>query len=177
MPNGLTPLHFAAANDQRPAAEYLVSKGADVSAVARHSGTPLDVAYESERREFVRWLESKGGRFTPLRFDVTTLTPAVHRVAFPWGMMNNVLVFSGTDGADDDGRGDVGRHVRARDPDQLRGQHARERIGDRHRQRADVAADHLPELVVFGCQRAGGRRVRPAPRATRVSPMTALPIG
>ena len=99
MPNGLTPLHYAAANDQRPAADYLVSKGADVSAVARHSGTPLDVAYESNRREFVSWLESKGGRFTPLRFDVTTLTPSIHRVAFPWGMMNNVLVFSGTDGA------------------------------------------------------------------------------
>jgi len=98
-PNGLTPLHLAAANDQRQAAEYLISKGADVNAVARHSGTPLDLAYESERPEIVRWLESKGGRFTPLRFDVATLTPAIHRVAFPWGMMNNVLVFSGADGA------------------------------------------------------------------------------
>jgi hypothetical protein len=99
MPNGLTALHLAAANDQRPAAEYLISKGADVNAVARHSGTPLDLAYESELPEVVRWLESKGGRFTPLRFDVVTLAPALHRVAFPWGMMNNVLVFSGTDGA------------------------------------------------------------------------------
>ena len=98
-PNGLTPLHLAAANDQRQAAEYLISKGADVNAVARHSGTPLDLAYESVRPEIVRWLESKGGRFTPLRFDVATLTPAIHRVAFPWGMMNNVLVFSGADGA------------------------------------------------------------------------------
>jgi cyclase len=70
-----------------------------VNAVAKHAGTPLDMAYESNRPEFVRWLEAKGGRFTPLRFDVSTLTPAVHRVAFPWGMMNNVLVFSGTDGA------------------------------------------------------------------------------
>jgi glyoxylase-like metal-dependent hydrolase (beta-lactamase superfamily II) len=98
-PDGLTPLHMAAVYGQRPTAEYLISKGADVNAVARHSGTPLDVAYEAENREFVSWFESKGARATPLRFDVTTLTPAIHRLAFPWGMMNNVLVFSGADGA------------------------------------------------------------------------------
>ncbi len=99
MPNGLTALHLAAVNDQTPAAEYLLSKGADINAVARHSGTPLDLVYESGNAETARWLESKGARVTPLRFDVVALTPAVHRVAFPWGMMNNVLVFSGTDGA------------------------------------------------------------------------------
>ncbi len=98
-PGGPTPLHLAAANGQRAIVEYLVGKGADVNAVTRHSGTPLDVAYESDQREIVRWLESKGARFTALRFDVTQLTPAVHRVAFPWGMMNNVLVFSGSGGA------------------------------------------------------------------------------
>ena len=96
---GATPLHLAAANDQRKAVEYLLSKGADINAVARHAGTPLDLAYESGRPGIVAWLESKGARFTPLRFDVATITPAVHRVAFPWGMMNNVLVVSGTDGA------------------------------------------------------------------------------
>jgi glyoxylase-like metal-dependent hydrolase (beta-lactamase superfamily II) len=98
-PNGFTPLHAAALYGQRGAAEYLAEKGADVNAVARHSGTPLDVAYESDQGAFVTWLQSRGARFTPLRFDISTLTPAVHRVAFPWGMMNNVLVFSGTDGA------------------------------------------------------------------------------
>ncbi len=98
-PGGLTPLHMAAVNSQRAVAEYLLRQGADVNAVARHSGTPLDLAYEADRGEMVKWLESKGARFTPLRFDVTWLTPAVHRIAFPWGMMNNVLVFSGTDGA------------------------------------------------------------------------------
>jgi glyoxylase-like metal-dependent hydrolase (beta-lactamase superfamily II) len=98
-PGGPTPLHLAAANGQRAAAEYLLAKGADVNAVARHSGTPTDLAYESDRKELVQYLESKGGRLTPLRFDVSTLTPAVHRIAFPWGMMNNVLVFSGSDGA------------------------------------------------------------------------------
>jgi hypothetical protein len=98
-PDGLTPMHMAALYGRRDAAEYLLSRGADINAVARHSGTPLDLAAEGENREFAGWLESKGARVTPLRFDITTLTPAVHRVAFPWGMMNNVLVFSGTDGA------------------------------------------------------------------------------
>ncbi len=98
-PGGLTPLHMAAVNGQRAAAEFLLARGADVNAVARHSGTPLDVALEADRVELARWLESKGGRATPMSFDVTTVTPAVRRIAFPWGMMNNVLVFSGTDGA------------------------------------------------------------------------------
>ena len=98
-PDGLTPMHMAAMYEQRQAVEYLISKGADVNAVARHTGTPLDVAWEGPDRDFAAWLESRGARVTPLRFDVTTITRAVHRLAFPWGMMNNVLVFSGADGA------------------------------------------------------------------------------
>jgi cyclase len=98
-PGGPTPLHLAAANGQRAAAQYLVAKGADVNAVARHSGTPVDLAYESDRLDLARWLESKGGRPTPLCFDVTMVTPSISRIAFPWGMMNNVVVFSGNDGA------------------------------------------------------------------------------
>jgi glyoxylase-like metal-dependent hydrolase (beta-lactamase superfamily II) len=96
---GLTLLHLAANYGQRATAEYLIAKGADVNAVTRHAGTPLDLAYEAKQSEFVKWLESRGGRLTPITFDVTTLSPRVHRLAFPWGMMNNVLVFSGTDGA------------------------------------------------------------------------------
>jgi glyoxylase-like metal-dependent hydrolase (beta-lactamase superfamily II) len=98
-PNGFTPLHAAALYGQRGTAEFLVAKAADLNAVARHSGTPLDVAYEAGQTEFVAWLEPQGARFTPLRFDVVQVAPAIRRVAFPWGMMNNVVVFSGTDGA------------------------------------------------------------------------------
>ena len=98
-PNGFTPLHAAALYGQRGTAEFLVAKGADLNAVARHSGTPLDVAYEAGQTEFVAWLEPRGARFTPIRFDVVQVAPAIRRVAFPWGMMNNVVVFSGTDGA------------------------------------------------------------------------------
>jgi glyoxylase-like metal-dependent hydrolase (beta-lactamase superfamily II) len=98
-PNGFTPLHAAALYGQRGTAEFLVANAADLNAVARHSGTPLDVAYEAGQTEFVAWLEPQGARFTPLRFDVVRVAPATRRVAFSWGMMNNVVVFSGTDGA------------------------------------------------------------------------------
>ena len=98
-PSGLTPLHMAALYGQRAAAEYLLGKGADVNAVAPHSGTPLDVAAENGQEALISWLEPHGAKFTPLDFDITTLTPAIHRIAFPWGMRNNVLVVSSAAGA------------------------------------------------------------------------------
>jgi len=94
-----TPIHVAVQYNQRAVVDYLISKGADVNAVARHSGTPLDGPYEARNQPMIEWLQARGARVTPIRFDVFELTPSVHRVAFPWGMMNNVLVFSGTDGA------------------------------------------------------------------------------
>ena len=66
-------MHLAALYSQRGVAEYLLAKGADVNAVARHSGTPLDAAYESKNPGLVEWLQSKGARFTPIRFDVAAL--------------------------------------------------------------------------------------------------------
>jgi glyoxylase-like metal-dependent hydrolase (beta-lactamase superfamily II) len=98
-PNGFTALHAAALYGQRATADYLLGKGADPNAVARHSGTPLDVAVEAGQTAFVPWLQTKGARFTPLTFGITEVTPSIRRVAFPWGMMNNVVVFSGSDGA------------------------------------------------------------------------------
>jgi glyoxylase-like metal-dependent hydrolase (beta-lactamase superfamily II) len=98
-PNGFTPLHAAALYGQRGTADYLLVKGADPNVVAKHSGTPLDVAFEAGQMEFVEWLEPRGARFTPLTFDVTEVAPSIRRMAFPWGMMNNIVVFSGADGA------------------------------------------------------------------------------
>jgi glyoxylase-like metal-dependent hydrolase (beta-lactamase superfamily II) len=95
---GLTPLHLAANFNQAAVAEYLLAQGADVNAVSRHSGTPLDIAVEADNAAVVRLLEARGGRLTPFRLDVTTLTPSIHRLAFPWGMMNNVLVVATADG-------------------------------------------------------------------------------
>ena len=98
-PNGFTPLHAAALYGQRATADYLLGKGADPDVVAKHSGTPLDVAYEAGQPEFVAWLQAKGARYTPLTFEVAEVAPSIRRVAFPWGMMNNIVVFSGPDGA------------------------------------------------------------------------------
>jgi ankyrin repeat protein len=42
--NGFTPLHFAAARGDNTVIEYLVSKGADVTAVARTGQTTVDMA-------------------------------------------------------------------------------------------------------------------------------------
>ena len=62
-------------------------------------GHSADVAYEAGQMEFVAWLEQRGARFTPLTFDVAEVAPSIRRVSFPWGMMNNIVVFSGADGA------------------------------------------------------------------------------
>lgn len=98
-PGGLTALHAAALYGQRATAALLLDRSADANAVARHAGTPLDVAFESEQQEMVAWLPSRDASFTPLRFDVAALSPSIHRVAFPWGMRNNVVVLSSAEGS------------------------------------------------------------------------------
>jgi glyoxylase-like metal-dependent hydrolase (beta-lactamase superfamily II) len=98
-PGGLTALHAAALYGQSATAALLLERGADPNAVARHAGTPLDVAHEAGQAEIAAWLESRGASFTPVRFDVAALSPSIHRVAFPWGMRNNVVVLSSAEGA------------------------------------------------------------------------------
>jgi glyoxylase-like metal-dependent hydrolase (beta-lactamase superfamily II) len=98
-PSDFTPLHAAALYGQSATAGLLLEKGADANAVARHAGTPLDVADEAGQAEMAAWLTSRGASFTPLRFDVAALSPSIHRVAFPWGMRNNVVVLSSAEGA------------------------------------------------------------------------------
>jgi cyclase len=95
---GGTPLLVAVGARQLPIVEYLISKGADVNYESKYGGRPLDVADELGDAAIVRALEAKGARFTPLTFEVTTVTPDIHRIAFPWGMRNNVVAFSGRDG-------------------------------------------------------------------------------
>ena len=98
-PSDFTPLHAAALYGQSATAALLLERGADANAVARHAGTPLDVADEAGQAEMAAWLTSRGASFTPLRFDVAALSPSIHRVAFPWGMRNNVVVLSSAEGA------------------------------------------------------------------------------
>lgn len=98
-PGGPSPLHAAAASGQRAIVEFLLGKGADPNATARHTGTPLDLAWEAEEPEIARLIEGRGGRHTPVHFEVVKLAPTIHRIAFTWGMFNNVLVYSGATGA------------------------------------------------------------------------------
>lgn len=93
-----TPLYVAVMARQAAIVEYLISKGADVNLPAKFDGRPLDAADEAGDPAIVKALESKGARFMPMTFDVMTLTPDIHRIAFLWGMRNNVVAFSGPDG-------------------------------------------------------------------------------
>jgi len=94
-----TPLHLAcAAGAPIEVVRLLVDRGADVNAVAKYSGKPLDSALDSGNAEIIACLESQGAKATPLDFEVRRLAPGLHRIAYSWGMRNNVVVFSGPEG-------------------------------------------------------------------------------
>lgn len=171
-PNGFTPLHAAALYGQRATAEFVIAEGADPNAVARHSGTPLDVAYEAGQADFATWLQARGGRFTPIAFEVTRVSPAIHRVTFPWGMMNNVVVFSGADGALLVDTGFAARAV-----DELKTRVAGwSPAGVRYVISSHAHGDHVagnaiapsPQAIITAAALAGGRPDLPAPRDDRV---------
>jgi glyoxylase-like metal-dependent hydrolase (beta-lactamase superfamily II) len=94
-----TPLHLACGNGlPSEFVRRLVEKGADVNAVAKYSGRPLDLALDGGDAAVIDLLKSKGARPTPLEFDTFRPAEKVHRIAYPWGMRNNIIVFSGPDG-------------------------------------------------------------------------------
>jgi len=93
------PLHIAcAAEAPVEIVRLLVEKGADVNAVAKYTGKPLDIALEGSNTATVDYLKSKGAALTPLTFETVKVAPSLHRIAYPWGMRNNVIVFSGPEG-------------------------------------------------------------------------------
>ena len=95
----LTPLHVACMRNVPLAlVRLLAEKGADVNAVAVYTGRPLDLALDTGNDALVDYLRSRGAVATPLDFETYRLSAKVHRVAYPWGMRNNIAVFSGPDG-------------------------------------------------------------------------------
>jgi cyclase len=95
----LTPLHVACMRGAPPAiVRLLAQKGADVNAVAKYMGRPLDLALDGGNAAVIDYLKSRGAVATPLVFETCRLAAKVHRIAYPWGMRNNIAVFSGPDG-------------------------------------------------------------------------------
>jgi cyclase len=94
-----TPLDLACGNSAPlELVKLLVEKGADVNAVAKYSGRPLDLALDGGDTAVIDYLKSKGAQPTPLKFETFRLAKRVQRIAYPWGMRNNVVIFSGPDG-------------------------------------------------------------------------------
>ena len=95
----MTPL-LAACRRNLPldSIKLLVERGADVKAASKYQGRPLDIAAENGDETIVRYLMSQGAAFTPPDFETVKLSANLHRLAFPWGMRNNLIVFNGPDG-------------------------------------------------------------------------------
>jgi len=95
----LTPLDVACMRNAPLAiVRLLVEKGADVNFVSKYLGKPLDLALDTENAALIDYLRSRGATATPLEFKTFRLAWNVHRVAYPWGMRNNIVAFSGPDG-------------------------------------------------------------------------------
>jgi glyoxylase-like metal-dependent hydrolase (beta-lactamase superfamily II) len=96
----MAPLHLACRrNLPIEVIKLLVESGADVSAISKYQGRPLDMAYESGDEALIRFLTSKGAVPTALEFETVRLANGLHRLAYPWGMRNNLVVSTGPDGA------------------------------------------------------------------------------
>jgi len=94
-----TPLHLACLGGAPLEFIKLLSeKGAAVNAVGTYTGRPLDIALDRGDTGVIEYLKSRGAQATPLEFEVFRLAKKVQRLAYPWGMRNNAVVFSGPDG-------------------------------------------------------------------------------
>ena len=96
----MTPLHIACRRELPfEIIKLLAESGADVNAVSKYQGRPLDMAHESANEPLIRYLTSKGAALTPLDFETVKLADGLHRLAYPWGMRNNLVISTGSDGA------------------------------------------------------------------------------
>jgi len=95
----MAPLHRACRGLSLEIVRLLVEHGADVNAVSKYQGRPLDLAYERADESIIGYLISKGAGPTELEFETVKLAPGLHRLAYPWGMRNNLVVSTGPDGA------------------------------------------------------------------------------
>ena len=95
----MTPLDVACArNAPLSIVRLLVEKGADINFVSEYLGKPLDLALDTDNAALIDYLKSRGATSTALEFKTHRLAGNVHRVAYPWGMRNNIVAFSGPDG-------------------------------------------------------------------------------
>jgi glyoxylase-like metal-dependent hydrolase (beta-lactamase superfamily II) len=95
----LAPLHVACMrNVSLELIRLLVENGADVNSVSENTGRPLDLALDTGNEALIGYLRSRGATATPLVFDTCRQAAKFHRVSYPWGMKNNIAVFSGPDG-------------------------------------------------------------------------------
>jgi len=96
----MAPLHLACRrNVSFEVIRLLVENGADVNAASKYQGRPLDIAYEGADERLIQYLTSKGAVPTALEFETVKLAEGLHRLAYPWGMRNNLIVSTGPDGA------------------------------------------------------------------------------
>jgi len=96
----MAPLHLACRrNLPLEIIRLLVENGADVNAVSKYQGRPLDMAYENGGEPVIHYLTSKGGVPTALEYETFELAGGFHRLAYPWGMRNNLVISTGPDGA------------------------------------------------------------------------------
>ena len=96
----MAPLHLACRrNVSLEIIRLLVENGADVNAASKYQGRPLDMAYEGADERLIQYLTSKGAVPTALEFETVKLAGGLHRLAYPWGMRNNLVVSTGRDGA------------------------------------------------------------------------------